>query len=114
MRGASEKTKGAPLEVIIPSEGTGWEMEAVGIVKGTKNLELAKKVADWAATKPANELYSKTYAVVAMPGVVNYPPNYPATAEKQMIKNDFVWMAENRERILKEWSKRYESKAAAK
>lgn len=114
MRGASEKTKGAPLEVVIPSEGTGWEMEAYGIVKGTKNLEVAKKIADWAATKPANELYSKTYAVVAMPGVVNYPPNYPATAEKQMIKNDFVWMAENRDRILAEWTKRYESKAAPK
>ena len=114
MRGASEKTKGAPLEVIIPKEGTGWEMEAVGIVKGTKKLELAKKVADWAATKGANELYSKTYAVVAMPGVKNYPPNYPATAEQQMIKNDFGWMADNRDRILKEWSRRYEAKAAPK
>ena len=30
MRGASEKTKGAPIEVIIPAEGTGWEMEATG------------------------------------------------------------------------------------
>lgn len=114
MRGASEKTKGAPIDVIIPSEGTGWEMEAVGIVKGTKHLDLAKKVADWAATKAANDLYSKTYAVVAMPGVVNYPPNYPATAEKTMIKNNFVWMAENRDRILAEWTKRYESKAAPK
>jgi iron(III) transport system substrate-binding protein len=114
MRGASEKTKGAPLEVIIPNEGTGWEMEASGIVKGTKNLAVAKKIADWVATKPANELFSKTYAVVAMPGVVNYPPNYPATAEKLMIKNDFVWMAENREKILAEWTKRYESKAAPK
>lgn len=114
MRGASEKTKGAPLEVVIPKEGTGWEMEAFSIVKGTKNLEIAKKIADWAATKGANELYSKTYAVVAMPGVVNYPPNYPATAEKQMIKNDFNWMAENRERILAEWTKRYEAKAAPK
>ncbi len=114
MRGASEKTKGAPLEVVIPKEGTGWEMEALAIVKGTKNLAIAKKIADWAATKGANELYSKTYAVVAMPGVVNYPPNYPATAEKQMIKNDFAWMADNRERILAEWSKRYESKAAPK
>src|SRR6266508_6022916 len=111
MRGASEKTKGAPIDVIIPTEGTGWEMEAVGIVKGTKKLDVAKKIADWATTKGANELYSKTYAVVAMPGVVNYPPNYPAEAEKKMIKNDFVWMAENRDRILAEWSKRYESKA---
>jgi iron(III) transport system substrate-binding protein len=114
MRGASEKTKGAPLEVIIPKEGTGWEMEAFGIVKGTKKLELAKKVADWGTTKAANELYSKTYAVVAMPGVKNYPPNYPTTAEAQMIKNDFGWMADNRDRILKEWSKRYEAKAAPK
>ena len=43
MRGASEKTKGAPLEVIIPAEGTGWEMEASGIVKGTKNLEAGQE-----------------------------------------------------------------------
>src|SRR3954470_16755172 len=114
MRGASEKTKGAPLEVIIPDEGTGWEMEATGIVKGTKNLAVAKKIADWGATKAANELYSKTYAVVAMPGVENFPPNYPKTAEKLMIKNDFVWMAENREKILSEWTKRYESKSAPK
>ncbi len=114
MRGASEKTKGAPLEVIIPSEGTGWEMEASAIVKGTKNLEAAKKVADWSATKGANELYSKTYATVAMPDTGTAPPNYPANAEKLMIKNDLAWMAENRERILAEWSKRYESKAAPK
>jgi iron(III) transport system substrate-binding protein len=66
------------------------------------------------ATKAANELFSKTYAVVAMPGVENFPPNYPKTAEKLMIKNDFTWMADNRERILAEWSKRYEAKAAPK
>ncbi len=114
MRGASEKSKGAPIEVIVPTEGTGWEMEAAAIVKGSKNVELAKKVADWIATKEANELYGKTYAVVAYPGAAKYPPNYPAKAEERMIKNDFTWMAENRERILKEWSKRYESKAAPK
>lgn len=114
MRGASEKTKGAPLEVIIPSEGTGWEIEAAAVVKGSKNMVLAKKVADWIATKGANELYSKTYAVVALPGVENLPPNYPVGAEKTLIKNDFGWMAENRERILAEWTKRYDAKAAKK
>ncbi len=89
-------------------------MEATAIVKGTKNLDAAKKVADWGTTKPANELYSKFYAIVALPGVQNTPPNYPAGAEAKMIKNDFAWMAENRERILAEWSKRYEAKAAPK
>lgn len=114
MRGASEKTKGAPIEVIIPKEGVGWEMEASAIVKGTKVLDVAKKVADWSTTKEASELYSKTYAIVAYPGVQNTPPNYPANAEAGMIKNDLAWMADNRERVLAEWSKRYEAKAAPK
>ena len=114
MRGASEKSKGAPIEVVIPSEGVGWEMEATAIVKGTKNLAIAKKIADWGTTKEANEVYSKTYALVAHPDVKNLPPNYPAGAEKAMIKNDLGWMAENRDRILAEWSKRYEAKAAPK
>ncbi|WP_201563816.1 hypothetical protein [Bosea sp. 46] len=35
-------------------------------------------------------------------------------AEAGMIKNDLSWMADNRDRVLAEWSKRYESKAAPK
>lgn len=114
MRGAREKTQGAPLEVIVPSEGSGWEMESAALVKGSKNLEVAKKVMDWAASKGANELYSKYYAVVAHPDVKNTPPNYPTNAEARMFKMDLQKMASDRSRILAEWSKRYESKAAPK
>ncbi|HWP16801.1 MAG TPA: putative 2-aminoethylphosphonate ABC transporter substrate-binding protein [Xanthobacteraceae bacterium] len=114
MRGAREKTQGAPIDIVLPKEGAGWDLEATGIVKGTKHLDLAKKVADWGASKGASELYSKYYALVAEPSVKNIPPNYPPNAEQAMVKNDFNWMAENRDRILAEWSKRYESKAAPK
>jgi iron(III) transport system substrate-binding protein len=114
MRGAREKTNGAPIDVMLPKEGAGWDMEATSIVKGTKNLDAAKRVADWVATKGANELYGKYYAIVAHPEVKAAPANYPATAEQAMVKNDFAWMADNRERILAEWSKRYESKAQPK
>jgi iron(III) transport system substrate-binding protein len=114
MRGAREKTAGAPLEVIAPVEGVGWDMEAFAIVKGTKKLGVAKEVADWAASKDANELYSKYYAIVAHPAVKNVPKNYPADAEARMVKIDFQKMADDRERVLLEWSKRYESKAAPK
>jgi len=114
MRGASEKTKGAPIDLVVPKEGAGWELEATAIVKGTKNLEAAKKLADWAVSKQANELYAKSYAVVAMPGIDALPKNYPANAEKAMIKNDMEWMAKNRERILAEWTKRYDGKSAPK
>lgn len=113
-RGASEKTKGAPLELILPKEGLGSELEVTAIVKGTKNLEAAKKLADWAVTKKSNELYAKTYPIVAYPGVSNTPPNYPADIEKAMVKNDVEWMAKNRDRILAEWTKRYDGKSAPK
>lgn len=112
MRGAREKTQGAPIDLILPKEGAGWDMEATAIVKGTKNLAAAQKVADWVATRKANELYGKYYALVAHPEVKSAPPNYPADAEARMAKNDFTWMAENRERILAEWTRRYDSKAA--
>jgi len=112
MRGVTEKNAGAPLEVIVPSEGVGWEMEASAIVKGTEHLELAQQVMDWVASEAANELYSETYAVVAHPAVENYPENYPLVVEERLIDNDFAWMAANRERILEEWTRRYEAKAA--
>lgn len=114
MRAVKEKGSGAPLEILLPAGGVGWDMEAFAIVKGTRNLAAAKKVADWVATKEANGLYGKFYAVVAHPDVKAAPAGYPAAAQTNMAKNDFVWMAENRERILKEWSRRYESKAAPK
>jgi iron(III) transport system substrate-binding protein len=113
--GASLKSKGAPIDVILPKEGSGWDMEATAILKGAKNLDAAKTLADWAVSREANELYGRFYAVVARSDVKPDIPNYPAGAEAQMIENnDFAWAAANRERILAEWSKRYDAKSEAK
>lgn len=111
-RGALLKSQGAPIEVIIPKEGAGWDMEATGIMRGTRNLAAAQRLADWAVTRRANTLYNDWYSIVAYPGLTNVPPFYPPNAEKQMIKNDLAWMAKNRERILNEWSRRYDAKSA--
>ncbi len=113
-RGAQEKSKGAPVEVIAPSEGVGWDLEAFAIVKGTKKLEAAKQLAVWLESREANEIYSEGYAVVAMPGVAKPVPNYPEGIAAKMIKNDFEWAAKNREVILAEWAKRYDGKSEPK
>ena len=113
--GASLKTKGAPIETILPKPGSGWDLEATAIIKGTSHLDAAKKLADFAASKAANELYNNYYAVVAFKGMAKEVPNYPANAEAMMIpNNDFAWAAANRERILAEWTKRYDSKSEPK
>ena len=114
MRAASEKTKGAPIDILIPDEGAGWELEATAIVKGTKSLDAAKKLVDWSVSKKASELYSKYYAIVAHPEVDKMPPNYPADGQKKMVKNDLQWSALNLQRITQEWMKRYDNKSAPK
>lgn len=103
---------GAPIEVILPSEGLGWEMEATAIMKGTDKLDAAKKVADFAASAEANKLYNASYQVLARKDVTaELPENYPANEQDLLLSpNNFEWAAKNREAILTEWQKRYGSK----
>jgi len=108
------KAKGGPIDLVFPKEGLGWDLEAVGIMKSTKKLDAAKKFADWASSRPAMELYAKNYAIVAIPGVAQPLPNLPADFEKRLVKNDFAWAANNREKILAEWTKRYDVKSEPK
>jgi iron(III) transport system substrate-binding protein len=113
-RGVKEKKKGAPIDIISPSEGLGWEILATGIVKGTKNLDAAKKFVDWANSTDANELYNRDYAVISIPSLAKPVQYYPDKPLSKMIDNDFYWAAEHRKRILAEWSKRYDAKSAPK
>jgi len=108
------KKSGAPVELIFPSEGLGWDIEATSIMKNTKKMAQAKRLADWMASKEANEVTANWWAVVAYPGVAKPLEGIPENYEKLLAKNDLNWSAKNRERILAEWSKRYEGKAEAK
>ena len=109
-RANSNKAKGAPIDLVFPKEGLGWDLEAFAIHKGTKKLDAAKKLADWASGKDAMALYGKNFAITAVPGMASVLPNVPSDYEARLVKMDFNWAAENRERILAEWSKRYDSK----
>ena len=113
-RGAKSKAEGAPIDIIVPEEGVGWDMEATAIVAGTSNLEAAQTLVDWSITKKANEMYNTGYAVVAMPGVAKPVEFFPENLVDKMIDNDFEFAANNRAKILEEWQKRYDSKSDPK
>ena len=110
-RANANKAKGAPIDLVFPKEGLGWDLEAFAIHKGTKKLEAAKKLADWASSKDAMLLYGKNFAITAQPGVAAPLANVPKDYEARLVKMDFTWAAENRERILAEWNKRYSAKS---
>ncbi len=113
-RGAKSKAAGAPLEIIVPSEGVGWDMEATAIIAGTGELDAAKTLVDWTITKKANAMYNTGYAVVAYPGVAKPVEHFPEGLLDAMIDNDFEFAANNRAAILKEWQSRYDSKSEPK
>jgi iron(III) transport system substrate-binding protein len=108
------KAKGAPIEVVFPKEGLGWDVEAIAMVKGTPQAAAAKKLLDWASTREANELYSKNFAITAIPGIATKLEHVPADYEKRLVKNDFQWMGKNREAVLTEWQSRYATKSEPK
>ena len=113
-RGNTNKAKGAPIELVFPKEGLGWDLEAFAIHKGTKKLDAAKKLADWASSKDAMMLYGKNFAITAQPGLAPPLANVPKDYESRLVKMDFNWAADNRERILAEWTKRYNAKTEKK
>lgn len=105
--GLREKRKGLPIEIIFPKEGSGWEMEIVAIVKKSTIKEGAKIFADWAISEEAMKLYAENRGVVTNKNIKPLLEGYPDNINKQMIKNNLIWASENRDRILKEWERRY-------
>ncbi len=111
LRAHKTKAAGAPIDIIFPREGLGYDIEAAAIVKGTRKQEAAQRYLDWLASKEANELFARDWAIVAYPGVARKIETIPADYEKMLVRNDFSHIAKNRERVLAEWQKRYSAKA---
>ena len=114
--GVKLAANGSPVEVILPKEGLGWEMEATAVVKGAKHLQAAQAVADFSSSAAANAIYNGYYQILARTDVaVTLPDNYPNGEEALLVTpNDFMAEAVKRQAILKEWEKRYGGKAAPK
>jgi iron(III) transport system substrate-binding protein len=54
--GPGEKMQGFPIETITPKDGTGAEIGSMSLIKGSKNLEAAKKFYEWSLTAASQEL----------------------------------------------------------
>ena len=106
------KRQGAPLDIILPKEGLGWEIEATAVIKGTAHAEAAKRLADFSASAAGMDLYKENFAVLAQEGLAKPPTELPADYEQRLIKNDFAWASKHRDTILAEWRKRYDGKSA--
>jgi iron(III) transport system substrate-binding protein len=99
----TQKEAGAPLVIVAPCEGTGYEIGAVSIVKGSRHLEEARRFVDFAlspegqatgAAAGQNQVPSNAKAVL--------PPAAPDISMIKMVDYDFATFGspEQRSRLL--------------
>ena len=104
---AKMKKDGAPVDMVLPREGSGYEMEANALTRRGRANPAAKQFLDWAISDEAMALYAKYFAAVGVAGFP-VPEGLPKDVSKVVFPNDFDWSAKNRDRILAEWQKRYQ------
>jgi len=96
----------APVKVVAPCEGTGYEIGSMSIIKGAKNLENAQKFYDWALTADAQKIgaEAKSYQVPSNKSTP-VPPQAPKLNDIKLINFDFAkyGSSEERKRLLSKW-----------
>ncbi len=89
-----------------PSEGTGYEVGAVGIIKGAPDMEAAKMFVDWCLKKEAQELGQKygSFQFLTNPNA-NPPKEADQLKSTKLINYDMEFAGKNRARLVEVWHK---------
>jgi iron(III) transport system substrate-binding protein len=99
---SSLKKKGFPVEMVLPEEGAGYELESNALLKGAKHKREAKKFLEWAISEDAMREYAKFKLGVTLPGIPG-PADLPQLETIKLAPMDFPWQSTNRGEILIVW-----------
>jgi len=98
---------GAPVKIVSPCEGTGYEIGSMSLIKGAKNLENAKKWYDWALSPDGQAVGAANKVSYQVPSNKSamVPPQAPKLSELKLINYDFAKYGSSAERtrLLKKW-----------
>lgn len=99
------KDEGYPVDVVFPSEGVGYEVAAMSILKGAANIDDAKKLADWITSTDGQEALTtaKTY-FLPVRSDVSAGEGVPSLDSMKLISYDPTFASENRERLVDRWA----------
>jgi iron(III) transport system substrate-binding protein len=104
----TEAQAGFPVKSVAPCEGTGYEIGSMSIVKGSRNLDAAKKFVDWALT-PAAQKLGQDSKQFQLPSNVATPvsPLSPKPADIKLIDYNFAkyGASAERKRLLERWDR---------
>ena len=106
--GPGEKAQGFPIETITPADGTGAEIGSMSIVRGSRNLDAAKKFYEWALTPSAQALGAATLQF-QLPSnkETKVDPRVPDFRKIKLINYDYAKYGQTaeRKRLIQRWEK---------
>jgi iron(III) transport system substrate-binding protein len=98
------KQQGYDVVISYPKEGVAYAVEAMALIKGAKQPDLAKKFLDWAADKNMQQLYEKNK--------INFIPTNPEVkisdpaldmSKVKLIHVDILKAGNDRQRLVDRW-----------
>ena len=98
--------EGFPVKVVFPSEGVGYEVAAMSILKGAQHADEAKKLVDWMTSTDGQGALgaSKTY-FLPIRADVSGGTGVPALDSIKLVATDAGFAAENKKRLVERWAK---------
>ncbi len=110
--GPGEKLNGFPVETITPTDGTGAEIGSMSIIKGSRNLDAAKKFYEWALTPAAQEMAAaaKQFQLPSNKNAKN-DARIPDFKKIKFINYDYAkyGASAERRRLIAKWEKEVNS-----
>jgi len=96
--------QGYPITMVLPADGTGYELEGSALMKGATNVADAKRFLDWTASPAAAALYRGYKEIVAAPGSMpteeQQRAGLPANVVATLPARDFEAAARERAALI--------------
>ncbi|MCP5455220.1 MAG: ABC transporter substrate-binding protein [Thermotogae bacterium] len=103
------KKEGAPLEITIPKEGTGFELASMSLIKNGPDSLNAKKLYNWVLGEKAQSIIASWY-VIPVSTIAPKDKVVVRIEDLKTVEQNYEWDAANKERLVERWNKEIGSK----
>ncbi len=99
------RLQGYPLVEILPTDGTGYGLGGLSLIKGSANSDAAKQFIDWLLEPRVQQIAARAGAFqVPTNTLTPIDPNIVTLAKAKTVDLPVSWVAASRDRLIKRWS----------
>ena len=95
-------SKGYPLKMMLPSEGTGYEIGSMAVIKGGPEPDLAKQFINWALSVDCQNLMQQWFRIPLNPKA-KVADGAVTPDEVKLIDYNDDWAGANLTRLVEKW-----------